>query len=139
MGVNDTRDASVVDMSETRVNVLDSSDTFLLSFVGKHRSESYVSNAFNSLGRSVELRVDNDTSSVVNFYTDLLEVESLRNGSSTDSDENYIGFNLKPKFNSSQLSVSSREKARQLRERRETRERHMRRKKRGERREKGKL
>jgi hypothetical protein len=54
--------------------------------VGEHGSESDITDGSDTLDRSVELIVNDNSSSLVLLNTDVLESETLGDGSSTDSD-----------------------------------------------------
>lgn len=69
--------------------------TFLLSLVGKHGSESHVTNALDVLYRGVELVIDDNAAFVVFLNTNGLEVEALCVRPTADSDEDNICVELK--------------------------------------------
>jgi hypothetical protein len=64
--------------------------TFFLSFVGEHRSESSISNTFDTFDSGVKLVINDDATFVVDFDADLFEVETLCYWSSTDGNEDDI-------------------------------------------------
>ena len=81
-------------MTVTAVDVLDSSDTLLLSLVGQHGTKGDVSDALDVRDRRVELRVDHDPAAVVDFDADLVEVEALGVRTTTNRDEDNVGLDL---------------------------------------------
>lgn len=101
-------------MSVTRLNKLDSGDTYdieqksatsdvitpkvirtlLLSLVSQHRTECNISDTLDVLHACVELGIDDDSSLVVDFDSDLLEVESSGEWSPSNGNENNISNNL---------------------------------------------
>lgn len=94
VGVDDSGDGSVVDVSMTSLDDLDSSDTLLLGLVRKHGSESGVTNALDTLAGGVVLVIDNDASALVLLDSDSLEVETAGDGSSTNGNKDDIGIQL---------------------------------------------
>lgn len=68
--------------------------TLLLGFVSQHRTKSDISDTLDTLDGSVELIVDDNSSSVICLYAELLETKSGSNGSSTDSNKYDVGLEL---------------------------------------------
>lgn len=69
--------------------------TLLLGLVGKHGTESDITDSSDTLGRSVELVINNDSSSLVLLDTDCLEVQTFSDRSSTNGDQDGIDVELK--------------------------------------------
>ena len=86
----------VVHVAMAGLDVLDSGDTFLFGFVGKHRSESDVTDTFDALDGSVELVIDNNAALGVDFDANLLETETVGVGTTADRDENDVSVELVP-------------------------------------------
>jgi len=91
--------------------------TLLLSLVSQHRSEGNISDALDSLDGGVVLIVDNDSALSVELDTDGLEVESVGDGSSTNSDEDNVGGKLKSVDESRKSVKREKEEGRRARER----------------------
>lgn len=104
MSVNDRRDSSIVDVTVTLVDDLNSSDTLLLSLVGKHRSESDISNALDVLDGGVELVVDDDSTLIVELDADGFQVESSSDGASTDGDQDDVSVQLRTQDDNEMVS-----------------------------------
>lgn len=81
-------------MSVTVLDDLDGSDTLLLGLVGKHGAEGNISDTFDTLNGGVELVVDHNSSPFVGLDTNVLKTKVLGVGSSTDSNEDNVGFKL---------------------------------------------
>lgn len=94
VGVDDGGNGSVVDVAVASLDDLDSSNTLLLGLVGKHGTESGVTNALDTLAGGVVLVVDNDASSLVLLDSDSLEVEAAGDRSSADGDKNNVSVEL---------------------------------------------
>lgn len=67
--------------------------------MGQHGPECDVPDALDVLDRSVELGVDDDSALVVDFDSDIFEVESGGDGSASNSDENDVGLDLDGRLN----------------------------------------
>lgn len=94
VGVDDRGNGMVVHVSVSGLDVLDSSNTFLFSFVGKHGSESDVTNALDALHSGIELVIDDNTALGVNFNTNLVEAETIGIRTTPNRDENNIRIKL---------------------------------------------
>lgn len=94
VSVNDGGDGGVVNVSVTSLDDLDSCNTLLLGLVGKHGTESGVTDALDTLACGVVLVVNNDASTLVLLDSDSLEVEAAGDGSSADGNKNDIGIQL---------------------------------------------
>ena len=94
VSVNDGGDSVVVHVAVAGLDVLDGGDTFLFGFVGKHRSESDVTDTFDALDGSVELVIDNNTALRVDFDANLVETKTVGVGTTADRDENDISVKL---------------------------------------------
>jgi hypothetical protein len=119
VGVDNRGNGFVVDVTVARVDVLDSGDTcvyspiselssllaslaetrnleltFLLGLVSEHGTESDITDALDVLDRSVELRVDDDASLVVNLDANLVQVESLGDRSTANGHQDDVGLDL---------------------------------------------
>ena len=92
VSVHDRWDGVVVDVSVTRLDVLDRSDTLFLSFVSEHGPKSDIADTLDARDRCVELVVDHDSTPVVNIYSDVFETETLDVWPATDRDENDVGI-----------------------------------------------
>lgn len=68
--------------------------TLLFSLVCQHRTESNISDTLDVLHASVELGINDDSSLVVNFNSNLLQIESGGEWSPSNSDKNNIRSNL---------------------------------------------
>ena len=94
VGVDDRRNAVVVDVAVSGFEVFDSSDTFLLSLVREHGSEGHVTDTFDVLDRGAELVIDDNATLVVFLDTNSLKVQTLRVWTTTDRNQNDVGFEL---------------------------------------------
>ena len=93
--VNDRRDAIVVDVAVARFEVFNRGDPLLLCLVGEHRTKGHVTDTLDVLDRGAELVIDDDTTLVVFLDTNGFEVETLRVWTTTDRNQNNIGFELR--------------------------------------------
>lgn len=94
MSVDDGRDDAVVDVTVTGLDVLDRRDALIFRLVSEHRAEGDIANGFDALDRGVELAVDDDATLLIRLDADLLKIETVRVGSTTDGDENNVGVEL---------------------------------------------
>ena len=62
--------------------------------MGKHRSESDVTDTFDTLDGSVELVIDNNAALGVDFDANLVETETVSVGTTADRDEDDISVEL---------------------------------------------
>jgi hypothetical protein len=62
--------------------------------VCQHRSEGHITDALDVRGGRVELVVDDNTTPLVLFYTNGLEVQSISVRPSSNSNEADVGFDL---------------------------------------------
>lgn len=90
VSVHDAGDAAVVDVTVALLDVLDGSDGLLLGLVGKHGSESAVTDHADVGDLGAVLLVDDKTAALVLLDTDALEVETLGVGAATDGDEDNV-------------------------------------------------
>lgn len=81
-------------MAVTLLDVLDNSDGLLLSLVGKHRSESGVTDAANVGELGAVLRVDDDTPALVKLKSNVLEAKATGIGATADGNKDDIGIKL---------------------------------------------
>jgi hypothetical protein len=94
MGVHDGGNGSVVDMTVALVDVLDGGDSLLLSLVGKHGSESTVTNGANVGDLGAVLLVDDEAAPLVNLETNVVKTKTGSVWATTDSNKNDIGVKL---------------------------------------------
>lgn len=95
VGIDDGRNAVVVDVAVSRFEEFDSSNTFLLSLVGKHGSKCHVTDTLDVLDRGAELIIDDDATLVVFLDTNSLKVETLRIWTTTNCNQDDVGFELR--------------------------------------------
>lgn len=94
MGVHDRGNGAVVDVAVALGDVLDGSDSLLLSLVGKHGAEGNVTNGTNVLDLGAVLLVDDQAATVVSLETDVVKTQTSSVRTATDSDEDDIGVEL---------------------------------------------
>lgn len=68
--------------------------TLFLGLVCEHRTEGNITDALDVLHRGVELVIDNDTTLAINLDANLVKVEALSDGATTDGNKNNIGLDL---------------------------------------------
>ena len=95
MGVDDRRNAVVVDVTVSRLEVFNSSDTLLLSLVREHGSKGHITDTFDVLDRGAELVIDNNATLVVFLDTNSLKVKTVRIWTTTDGNQNDVGIELR--------------------------------------------
>lgn len=95
VGVDDRRDAVVVDVTVTRFDVFNSGDTFLLSLVCKHGTKGHVTDTLDVLDRSIELRINDNPALVVLLNTNSLKVKTFGVWTTANGDQNNIRFELR--------------------------------------------
>lgn len=95
VGVDDGRDTVVVDVTVTRFEVFNSSDTLFLSLVGEHGTKGHVTDTLDILDRGAELIVDDDAALVVFLDANGFKVKTLRIWTTTDRNQNDVGFELR--------------------------------------------
>lgn len=91
VSVHDTGDGSVVDVTVTSLDVLNSGDSLFLGLVSQHGAESAVTDNTDVGNLGAVLLVDDETAAVVLLDTDFLEVEALGVGLAADGDKDDIG------------------------------------------------
>jgi hypothetical protein len=94
VGVHDTRDGAIVDMAISFGDVLDRSDTLLLSFVRQHGTEGRVSDGTDMGDFGTVLLVNDDATALIGLNTKILEAETSSIGAPSDSDKYYVGVEL---------------------------------------------
>ena len=94
VGVHDGRDATVVDVTVTLLDVLDNSDGLLLSLVGEHGAERGVTDAADVGDLGAVLGVDDDTAALVELEANVLQAEALGVRSAADGDEDGLSLKL---------------------------------------------
>lgn len=94
VGVHDGGNAAVVDVAITLLDVLDNGNGLLLSFVGKHRAESGVTDTANVGDLGTVLGVDDYTAALVELHANVLKTETLGVGAAADSNKDNLGIKL---------------------------------------------
>ena len=94
VGVHDGGDGCVVDMAVSLLDVLDNSYGLLLSLVGKHRAECYVTNTADVRELGAILGVDDDAATLVELKANVLEAEALGVRSAANGNENGLCLKL---------------------------------------------
>jgi len=84
VGVDDSRNGIVVDVASLSEDVLNGSDSFLLSLMGEHSTSSSVSDAVNAGYGSLPVVVHFNLASLVGRETSLIELESASESMSSD-------------------------------------------------------
>ena len=95
VSVDDGRNTVVVDVTVTRLDVFNSSDAFFLSLVCEHGPKGHVTDTLDVLHRSIELVIDDDPTFVIFLDTNSFQVETLRIWTTTDGNQNDVGFKLR--------------------------------------------
>jgi hypothetical protein len=95
VSVHDRGDGTVVDVAVTLVDVLDSSDSLLLGLVGKHRSESAVTDGTDVRNLGAVLLVDDKAAPLVDFETDVVKTKTGSVWAATDGDKDDISVKLR--------------------------------------------
>lgn len=92
VGVHNARDGGVVDVAVTLLDVLDGGNGLLLSLVGKHGTESAVTDNTDVAGLGAVFLVDHQTAPVILLETGVLKSETLSVRSAADGDKNDISI-----------------------------------------------
>ena len=90
VGIDHTWDSIVVDMTSFANNVLNTSDTFLLSLVGKHGTSDNITDGPDAWDLCLEVIVDLNSAVFVSDKTSLFKLKSLSEGTTASSDEDNI-------------------------------------------------
>lgn len=88
-------DGIVVDVSVTGLQDFYGGNGLFFSLVRQHGAESGISDTLDTLDAGVELVVNDNSTSVVKLDTDFFQTEVLRDGSSTNRNQNDVGFKLR--------------------------------------------
>ena len=97
VGVHDGGDGAVVDVAVALSDVLDGSDSLLLSLVGKHGAEGAVTDSADVGDLGAVLLVDDQAAAVIGLKTDVVETKtgSVRTAANGDEDNISVkGFSL---------------------------------------------
>lgn len=90
VGVHDTGDGAIVDVTVALLDVLDSGNTLFLSLVGKHGTESAVTNDTDVRVLGAELLVDHQTALLVLLDASVLQAQALGVGATADGDQDNV-------------------------------------------------
>ena len=93
-GVHDRRDAAVVDVAVTLLDVLDNSDGLLLGLVSKHGAEGGITDAADVGDLGAVLGVNNNASALVLLQADVLEAETVGVGATTNGNKDNVTLEL---------------------------------------------
>lgn len=93
--VHDGGNGGIVDVTVALLDVLDGSDSLLLSLVGQHRTEGNVTNGADVRVLGAVFGVNYDTAALIGLKTNVLKTEASGVRSATDSDEDGLGVELK--------------------------------------------
>lgn len=92
VGVHDGGNGGVVDVTVTLLDVLNGGNSLLLGLVSQHGAEGNITNDTDVGDLSAELLVDDETTTVILVNANVLNVETLGVGATTDGNENNIGI-----------------------------------------------
>lgn len=92
VGVHDTGDGAVVDVTVALLDVFDGGNALLLSLVGKHRTESAVTNDTDMRVLGAELLVNHQTTLLVLLDASVLQAKTLGVGTATNGDQDNISI-----------------------------------------------
>lgn len=93
-GVHDGGNAAVVDVAVALLDVLDNSNSLLLSLVRKHGAEGGVTDAANVGDLGAVLGVDNDTAALIELEADVLKAKTAGIGATTNSNKDDVSIEL---------------------------------------------
>lgn len=94
VGVDDTWDTIVVDVTAFSEDVLNSSDALLFSLMGEHLSLSSITDSVNARDLGLPVVVGNNLTTFVHLNTSVLEAETISKSMSADRDQAHIDFEL---------------------------------------------
>lgn len=90
VGVHDTRDRAVVDVSVALLDVFDRRDGLLLGFVCKHRAERAVTDHADVRVLGPVFLIDHEATLFVHLQANVLEPEAGRVRATANGDENHV-------------------------------------------------
>lgn len=94
MCVHDGWNGIVVDVTVTFRDILDGSNAFFFSFMGKHRTECAITDNTDMWQLSPVLFVDDQAALVVDIQSDVFKTQSGSIRSAADGNEDDVGFEL---------------------------------------------
>jgi len=94
VGIDDRRNGIVVDVTVTLLDDLSGSNTLLFGFVCQHGTESNISNGVHASDTSVELVVNDNATTLVEFYANFLKVQRACYWTTANRDKDNVCFQL---------------------------------------------